>query len=44
MSGERILEIEDLAVAFRGDEVVRGVNLHIDRGETVAIVGECGSG
>ena len=44
MSGERILEIEDLAVAFRGDEVVRGVNLHIDRGETVAIVGESGSG
>ncbi|MDE0054246.1 MAG: ATP-binding cassette domain-containing protein, partial [Gammaproteobacteria bacterium] len=41
---ERILEVNDLAVAFRGEEVVRGINFHIDRGEAVALVGESGSG
>ena len=41
---ERILDVHDLAVAFRDDEVVHGINFHIDRGETVALVGESGSG
>ena len=41
---DRILEIDDLSVAFRETEVVRGVTLHVDRGETLAIVGESGSG
>jgi len=40
----RILEVEDLAVAFRGDEVVSGANFHIEQGETLALVGESGSG
>ena len=39
-----ILEVEDLAVAFRGEEVVSGVGFAIERGETVALVGESGSG
>ena len=41
---ERVLEVTDLAVAFHGNELVRGVDFHIGRGETVALVGESGSG
>ena len=39
-----VLEVRDLAVAFRGEEVVHGVDFHVARGETVALVGESGSG
>ena len=41
---DRILEVNDLQVAFHGKPVVHGVNLHIDRGESLALVGESGSG
>ena len=41
---ERILDMNDLSVAFRGNEVVHNVSFHIDRGETVSLVGESGSG
>ena len=41
---DRILEVENLSVAFRDEEVVHDVTFHIDRGETVALVGESGSG
>ncbi|GIO25240.1 ABC transporter ATP-binding protein [Oceanobacillus sp. J11TS1] len=45
---ERILEVNDLHVTFTtyGGTVqaVRGVDFHLDRGETLAIVGESGCG
>lgn len=45
---ERILEVKDLRVNFkvRGGivQAVRGVNFHVNKGETVAIVGESGCG
>lgn len=45
---ERILEVNDLHVTFTtyGGTVqaVRGVNFHLDKGETLAIVGESGCG
>ncbi|WP_368414885.1 ABC transporter ATP-binding protein [Falsiroseomonas sp.] len=41
---DTILEVDNLAVAFRGKRVVDGVSFHVKRGETVALVGESGSG
>jgi oligopeptide transport system ATP-binding protein len=47
-SGEAVLAIKGLKVAFRtpdGEiEAVRGLDMHVMRGETVAVVGESGSG
>jgi peptide/nickel transport system ATP-binding protein len=47
-SRTRLLEVRDLQVELMtGDRVVRavdGVSFHIDRGETVTIIGESGSG
>jgi microcin C transport system ATP-binding protein len=39
-----ILEVQDLSVAFRGQEVVREVSFSVAPGQTVALVGESGSG
>jgi peptide/nickel transport system ATP-binding protein len=43
-----LLEVEDLSVAFHTDvgqvDVVRNVSFHVDRGETLVILGESGSG
>ena len=43
-----LLEIRDLSVEFRGGagtvHAVRDVSLHVDRGETLVIMGESGSG
>lgn len=45
---ERLLEVKELRVNFkvRGGivQAVRGVHFHVDKGETVAIVGESGCG
>jgi oligopeptide transport system ATP-binding protein len=45
---EHLLEVKDLQVSFdtyAGEvKAVRGVNFHIDQGETLAIVGESGCG
>ena len=41
---KKIVQIEDLSVAFDGLEVVKHVNIEVNRGEIVGIVGESGSG
>ncbi len=43
MSGPKI-ELTDLAKAFNGNQVLDGVNLAIERGESLAIIGQSGSG
>jgi len=44
----RLLEVRDLHVDFKGRDgvahAINGVDLHLDRGETLAILGESGSG
>ena len=48
MEENRILEVKDLVVSFQTQhglvEAVRGTNWHLNKGETIAIVGESGCG
>ncbi|MDT1064030.1 ABC transporter ATP-binding protein [Paracoccus sp. CPCC 101403] len=39
-----MIDIQDLRIAFSGQEVVKGVNFSVARGESFGIVGESGSG
>ena len=39
-----MLEVRDLAAAYSGIEALRGVSLHIDAGEMVALIGANGAG
>ncbi|QCK87564.1 ABC transporter ATP-binding protein [Phreatobacter aquaticus] len=39
-----LVRIHDLAVTFDGVPALRGIDLHIDRGEALGLVGESGSG
>ena len=39
-----LLRVEDLRIAFGGNEVVHGVSFSMEKGETLAVVGESGSG
>ncbi|MGW0808906.1 ABC transporter ATP-binding protein [Nonomuraea sp. NPDC002799] len=48
MTNEHLLAVDDLRVEFAGDDrsvrVLRGVSWHVERGETLAVLGESGSG
>ena len=40
----RLLEVEELAVGYGGSQVLFAVDLHVDEGELVAIIGSNGAG
>ncbi len=42
--GDRLLDIQNLSSGYSGVPVVRGVNLHVDKGEVVALLGPNGAG
>jgi len=44
MSASRALEVENLTIRYGGIAAVKGVSLHVDRGEIVAILGANGAG
>ena len=39
-----ILEVNNLRKSFGTAEVLKGISLHVDRGEVVSIIGSSGSG
>ena len=41
---ENIIEIHNLIKSFKNEEVLKGVNLNIKRGEIHGIIGKSGSG
>ena len=43
-SGGRLLDVEELQVAYGAIEAVRGVSLHVDEGEVVTLIGANGAG
>jgi branched-chain amino acid transport system ATP-binding protein len=44
MTAETLIEIEDLSAGYGGVPVVRGLTLHVNAGEVVALLGPNGSG
>ena len=41
---QNILKIENLSLSYRDQEVLKNINLSLDLGERVSILGESGSG
>ena len=39
-----VLEVKDLKVSYNGHTAIENVNLKVDQGEYIALVGENGSG
>ena len=39
-----MLSIRDLKVSFGKTQILRGVDLHLERGDCLALVGESGAG
>ena len=44
MAGAPLLELKDLQVAYGGIQAVKGIDLHVDQGELVCLIGANGAG
>ncbi|MFV2066885.1 MAG: ATP-binding cassette domain-containing protein, partial [Pirellulales bacterium] len=44
VASDPLVEIQDLHIAFDGQQVLRQIDLSIPRGQTLAIIGESGCG
>ena len=44
MEIEKIIEVKDLGKEFSGNTVLKNINLHVNRGEVVSLIGPSGSG
>jgi phospholipid/cholesterol/gamma-HCH transport system ATP-binding protein len=44
VAGKNLIEVRDLRQSFGGQEILRGVNLDIPRGETTVLLGQSGGG
>src|SRR6185369_5611472 len=44
MAGEKLLELQNVSMAFGGLKVVDGLDLHVDEGEIVSVIGPNGAG
>jgi simple sugar transport system ATP-binding protein len=42
--GERLIELRNIAKTYGRVSAVGGVNLHVDRGEVVGLLGDNGAG
>lgn len=43
-TGEKVIEIKELKKAFEGRRVLDGINLYLQKGENLAVLGKSGSG
>lgn len=43
-SSEKVIEIKDLHKAFGDNEILKGVTLHVNKGESLVVLGKSGSG
>ena len=44
MESEKIIELKNLKKQYGDNVVLKNINLHVDRGEVVSIIGPSGSG
>ena len=44
MEMEKIIEVKDLGKEFSGNTVLKNINLYVNRGEVVSLIGPSGSG
>ncbi len=44
IESNKLLKVQDLSISFAQQEIVKGVNFTLEKGQTLAIVGESGAG